>query len=67
MGRVIHHSSMTPFILRDENYYSASSTPIPAYLVCDVEVVSDRGTIRVNIPGLAIAATNELGLKFKTR
>ncbi|MES2915533.1 MAG: hypothetical protein V4753_10480 [Pseudomonadota bacterium] len=65
LGRIVHHEMMEPVILKDNNYFSGSSGKIAGFLVCDVKVKSDRGSILVNVPGFAIAAANELGRQFK--
>lgn len=65
LGRIVHHEMMEPAILRDDNYYSGSAGKIAGFLVCDVKIESDRGSILVNVPGFAIAAANELGRQFK--
>lgn len=66
MGMIIHHQVIEPLLLTDHNFYKRGETRrMSGTMVANVRVTSDRGTIVVNVPGLAIAVANDLGQQFK--
>jgi len=66
INRVVHHHSLEPVLFTDANFFASGNEVMAGHLIADVEVTSDRGTCLINIAGLAIACTNELGKQSLT-
>jgi hypothetical protein len=66
INRIVHHYSLTPFIITDSNFYRSDNEPMAGHLIADISVMSDRGESWINIAGFAIAVTNELGRLSRT-